>query len=867
MSDKAAEYVITADAAPFEGGISKAVTAAKNGSDQINKAMNDMGGMFKNVMGQINAFAGVLAGGEFFKEGIAATARLTGETGSLSKMLGVSMRDASTLNVALKSIGSSSDVYTDSLGKLLKQVRTGEAGVKAMGVATRGSNGELLNGQQLMDNAIGALKGYKEGTDRNLAAQALFGKGAAEVSALLKLNSTVMDEAEKKAEALGLVIGPEQAAKTKAYKESLNQVKMVIEGLLNTVGQAAMPIFTEMAKWFAETGPTAVGMFKAVFDEVGNLFQIVIDIAGELWADIKDVFNGVVQIINGAVNGDIAKDFDFWGSLMTVVQVAALGLKNGIVIALEVIRGAILGVMEVMKMYAAVAVAAMHLDWAGVKSAWSEGVKNVEKVVSDSQDRIVEKSAKTAEQMQAALMGSGAKAKEGAPKASTGKSFTGEAAPTDTKEVSNSFKAQAAVMKAELEGQLAIQKEYLTEAQEAYSDAYKHNLLTEIQYFAAKQAIEQQGFKGAIAIKEEELHQILALEAKAKSSGKQSDVLGLKAQELKITAELTVLNAQAFNVEIKNTRELNDALQQKKFAMMEIQRVSQQQVGSAEIDRERILIQQKKALNQISDAEEIQAEKGLQEQIYQIEMQALNDKEGQFDGNLEKIAANNAAKEQLERTHQTRMLKLDSDAEIVKRKNMTDMNKSIETGLQGVLKQAMMGSLTLKGLFKGVFSVITNAVTDMLAKTAIEWAKEALFGKAIKTATAISQITANAGIAGSAAFASIAAIPIVGPAMAPAAGLAAASGAMSFMSMVSASGGYDIPAGINPVVQTHAQEMILPAKHANVIREMADGGGAGGGDTHIHINATDAQSVKRLFENHGGALVAALRKQGRNFAT
>ncbi|WP_224982716.1 phage tail tape measure C-terminal domain-containing protein [Geomonas agri] len=41
------------------------------------------------------------------------------------------------------------------------------------------------------------------------------------------------------------------------------------------------------------------------------------------------------------------------------------------------------------------------------------------------------------------------------------------------------------------------------------------------------------------------------------------------------------------------------------------------------------------------------------------------------------------------------------------------------------------------------------------------------------------------------------------------------------MDMKSAAGGYDIPAGVNPIVQTHAKEMILPAEYAEVIRGMA----------------------------------------------
>ncbi len=60
---------------------------------------------------------------------------------------------------------------------------------------------------------------------------------------------------------------------------------------------------------------------------------------------------------------------------------------------------------------------------------------------------------------------------------------------------------------------------------------------------------------------------------------------------------------------------------------------------------------------------------------------------------------------------------------------------------------------------------------------------------------------------------------------------------------ISAEGGYDIPAGVNPIVQTHEQEMILPKEHANVIRGLARNGGAGGGMKLTVVNTGTPQRV------------------------
>ena len=65
----------------------------------------------------------------------------------------------------------------------------------------------------------------------------------------------------------------------------------------------------------------------------------------------------------------------------------------------------------------------------------------------------------------------------------------------------------------------------------------------------------------------------------------------------------------------------------------------------------------------------------------------------------------------------------------------------------------------------------------------------------------------------------------------------------------SASGGYDIPTGINPIVQAHGGEMVLPADIAGPLRNLAAGGGAGGNGATFHVNAVDGASVKRMIES------------------
>ena len=141
---------------------------------------------------------------------------------------------------------------------------------------------------------------------------------------------------------------------------------------------------------------------------------------------------------------------------------------------------------------------------------------------------------------------------------------------------------------------------------------------------------------------------------------------------------------------------------------------------------------------------------------------------------------------------------------------------------------------------------------------------------ATKTAETSAVVGANATQAASGAAASQAAIPITGPTLA-----ATAMGAMFALVMglvgggggsktsttttriPSAAGGWDIPAGINPLTQLHENEMVLPAEHARTIREMA--GQSGGDNSTIIINTTGGDFI------HKKDIAKLLKQMNRDF--
>ena len=186
----------------------------------------------------------------------------------------------------------------------------------------------------------------------------------------------------------------------------------------------------------------------------------------------------------------------------------------------------------------------------------------------------------------------------------------------------------------------------------------------------------------------------------------------------------------------------------------------------------------------------------------------------------------------------------------------TFIQEMVTKPLAGMMQRMVQES----AIYKMIFGTRETLETAASAKTAATKATET---------TAV--VGANATQAASGAAASQASIPYVGPILAVAAMAAMMAAVMGLMGgggggsststtttrIPSAAGGWDIPAGINPLTQLHENEMVLPAEHAQTIREMA--GQQGGSDSTIIINSTGGDFI------HKNDLAKLLKQMKRDF--
>lgn len=252
-------------------------------------------------------------------------------------------------------------------------------------------------------------------------------------------------------------------------------------------------------------------------------------------------------------------------------------------------------------------------------------------------------------------------------------------------------------------------------------------------------------------------------------------------------------------------------------------------------------------LQQIGYQDLLALEAQHEQQRLEIKRTYLEARRAQIDPERDPVAFERASQqiEEAERAHLQRMAELRRQQALNLAAPGLQAAENMRAGFQNVLAGIGTQIKTVGDLFKGLGMVIWQTLAQAGAKIVADWIMKNIMMKAIGKVTALGRIGEESAKAGAGGVASMAAAPFPLNLTAPAFGASMAAAATAFAPLASAEGGWDIPAGTTGLMRFHEREMMLPAKHADVIRDLADNGGAaGGGGAPITIHGTPDDTVK-----------------------
>jgi len=829
----------------FEHMKSQCVTAVGGLKTQIESGFSQINKVMGAISGAMNGVKNILAGGEAFKEMVDASKAWTGEALKLSTQLGVTTEKASALMVASRSLGLTNEQVEGTIKGFVQQVKENETGLNKMGIATVDTKGHTRNMLDIMIDANNVLLGYKEGKDRDTAAMEVYGEAAMENAKFLQLNKAAMEEAKRRQEELGIEVGPKAVAQYKEYNRAINDVNLILDAMKIQIGNAVMPVLTAFGSWISGNGPQLMEIFKGAL-------------------------NGVVSACEFAGLGFIV----LYETVKTVFERIAIKITTAGQIIDKVLHG----------------------DFSGAVNAYKSGVQQL----SDATDNWMNKLGAAADKTNSSLSKmwglSPTKKSSLPPDSGGGKEYHGDAkGGKGGKGGGGAEKNRISEWKSGLENWKEDQGNYFRDYTKVelkyWQDALK---------LTREGSNEQRQVRHEISqLKSKVAHEDLAVQLQAlkeesdnalKGSQQSIDIAKRKASLIKDTYREESKEYKAVLEEIRKLEKERDAEDAKRKSMVAEKK---RELASIEISAERDKISALKSLGEISAREEIERLKKLKEQEFALQRAALEEEIAlKRQGSQEETKAITNL-ELAEAKHLKSMEKMNLQAATENKRQWTSVFSSIGSSFSNSIKGMVSGTMTfrkaMQQLAKGVLDSFINMglkmVTDWLQKEVLMTTitkmytavRTALFGEAATTTAAAattsanSQITATAPAAAAGAASSQASIPYIGP-------ILAAAAMASMLSMVlglkSAAGGYEIPAGVNPMTQLHSDEMVLPADLSsglkNIIRggQTGDGvGGSGGTHVHMHVSTLDAKGVKSFMKANKAAVASAAIAHVRNLGS
>lgn len=778
MSEKEIDVRITANASNLKQGMAEVINSVRNATQFVRGVFEGMASETKSIMedmrsnivskvkGMAGPFAGLVdmvaqvkgglvalaavAAGVVFSKMVNESAQMTESAMDLSRALGITTNEASVLRAALEDVGASPGEFEGAAKGLSRQLRSNEADMKALGLATRDAQGNLRPMTDLVLDSVGILNQYREGADRAIAAQTLFGRNVDASSKLLLLNRDTLTENRAAVEELGLMVGENGVEAWKDYDAATDRAGLSVKGMVKAVGQSLMPIMTDLIKLFNAVMPAAI------------------------------------VVARGALSG---------------LTAAFLAVKNGVVVLWETIYAMVITVAEPIRALASAISRAASGDFKGAADAIKGIGGNIAGAWERAMTRISESSVKTSKQIKGLFMRDTVAAKGG---------DSGDRTSPE-------------------EGDKKAKKEKAKKGPKYSDDQWAmeelaHSTRTNFQLAEERAEAEEYAFKRAEKAAEEwtadlERGSKAAAEAEKKSAQERTQVEFMWSQNA-ASAQLAVVDAAEM--------------------------AAKQQYDLGLITHQQLIAQ----------------EEEFENQRHQIRLQALNDRLAMTDPDRDPVAYAQVlvAIQETERQHQATMTEINNQAELERNQYALGAMRGVQSGIQISLQQMMMGQMSLAQGLKAIWTSVLSAITGEIAKFAAKWIAKKLAMLVFGKATAVSEIASNVAKAGAGGVASMAAAPFPLNLTAPAFGAAMAAAAMAFAPAASAAGGYDIPAGANPITQLHAREMVLPAKHADVIRGLAEGGDESTQSGAVHIHSKSDKDTLRVSE-----LKTILRQLGRDF--
>lgn len=246
--------------------------------------------------------------------GIAKSAAgTTDEIDKMSQKIGISREEYQELAFVCSQSGTDVNklqggmkTLTNSIDSAVNGGKSATAMFDKLGISVKNADGSVRSQEEVLNDAVRALQGMEDGTEKAALATDLFGKAGTELMPLLNSEAGSFDEMRQQAHDLGLVLSDEAVDAGVHLTDTIDQCERSFKSIVTQIGVAVMPLVQSAAEWVLENMPLIQSILGTVFAFFGNVISSVVEYIATLksaaadWlADHKETIDAVLAGLSG----------------------------------------------------------------------------------------------------------------------------------------------------------------------------------------------------------------------------------------------------------------------------------------------------------------------------------------------------------------------------------------------------------------------------------------------------------------------------------------------------------------------------------------------------------------------------------------
>lgn len=220
-----------------------------------------------------------------------------------SYVLGQNGMDISKLETGMKSLVTAMDGAASGTESQKEKF-------DALGLSIYDSTGKLKDQETMLNEALYALAGMENGTEKARLATELFGKAGVEMMPMLNGGAEGMKALTDRAHELGLVVSDEAVTAGVVLGDTIADVQQSFGAIVNKIGVEVMPIIQTLLDWVLSHMPEIQAVIKVCFDAI----QVVVKAAGQVIGWLAGIFEKNFPAMKDFVQKAFTAIKGFWDS-------------------------------------------------------------------------------------------------------------------------------------------------------------------------------------------------------------------------------------------------------------------------------------------------------------------------------------------------------------------------------------------------------------------------------------------------------------------------------------------------------------------------------------------------------------------------